>query len=105
MTKEEVKKKICDTIDANKDKLYEIGNSIFQNPELGYKEVKTSALVRKTFDEIGLKHQDNLVITGVKAKLFDDRTEGPNVCIMGELDAVVCPDHPFADKTTGAAHC
>ena len=29
MTKEEVKKKICDTIDANKDKLYEIGNSIF----------------------------------------------------------------------------
>ena len=79
MTKEEVKKKICDTIDANKDKLYEIGNSIFQNPELGYKEVKTSALVRKTFDEIGLKHQDNLVITGVKAKLFDDRTEGHNV--------------------------
>jgi metal-dependent amidase/aminoacylase/carboxypeptidase family protein len=28
-----------------------------------------------------------------------------NVAVMGELDAVVVPDHEFADKKTGAAHC
>ena len=30
--------------------------------------------------------------------------DGPNLCIMGELDAVVCPGHPYADPLTGAAH-
>ena len=29
---------------------------------------------------------------------------GPNVAILGELDAVVCPDSPTADPQTGAAH-
>jgi len=103
MTKEEVKAKVIAEIDANRDRLHEIGNTIFSNPELGYKEYKTSALVKKTLDEIGLSHEDDLIFTGVKAKLFDN-AEGPNVAILGELDAVVCPDHPFADKETGAAH-
>ncbi len=104
MTKQEVKRKVCAAIDANKDKLYDIGMSIFSHPELGYKEYRTADIVKAEFDALGLKHQDNLALTGVKAKLFEN-AEGPNVCIMGELDAVVCPDHPYADPVTGAAHC
>lgn len=104
MTKEQVKAKIIAEIDANKDKLYEIGMSIFSHPELGYKETRTSKIVRDTFDEIGIKYESDLVMTGVKGKLFD-KADGPNICVMGELDAVVCPDHPYADPVTGAAHC
>lgn len=104
MDKELLKQKVCRAIDANKEKICEIGRAIYKTPQLGYKETFASELVQKTFDELGLKYEAGLAVTGVKAKLKDD-AKGPNVAIMGELDAVVCPDHPDADKTTGAAHC
>ena len=104
MDKALLKKQVCDAIDANKEKICEIGRAIYVHPELGYKELFASDMVKKTLDELGLKHEDNLGLTGVKAKLKDN-CDGPNVAIMGELDAVVCPDHPDADKVTGAAHC
>ncbi|MFP4456202.1 MAG: M20/M25/M40 family metallo-hydrolase [Clostridia bacterium] len=44
-----------------------------------------------------------MAITGAKAWL-KGKSEKVNLCIMGELDAVLCPEHPFADVTTGAAH-
>ncbi|MBM3292140.1 amidohydrolase, partial [Candidatus Bathyarchaeota archaeon] len=42
-------------------------------------------------------------ITGVISKLkgVDDR---PNIAIMGELDALIIPEHPEADPITGAVH-
>ncbi len=104
MDKQLLKQKVCRAIDANKDKICEIGLSIYKNPQLGYKETFASDVVQKTFGELGLKYESGLGITGVKAKLKDG-AEGPNVCIMGELDAVVCPDHPDAAPDTGAAHC
>ena len=104
MDKQLLKQKVCRAIDANKDKICEIGLSIYKNPQLGYKETFASDVVQKTFGELGLKYESGLGITGVKAKLKDN-AEGPNVCIMGELDAVVCPDHPDAAPDTGAAHC
>ena len=53
MDRELLKKKVCDAIDANRDKIYEIGRSIYSKPELGYKEVFASETVKKTFDENG----------------------------------------------------
>ena len=104
MDRELMKKKICDTIDANREKICEIGRAIYANPELGYKEVFASGRVKEVYDELGLKYEDGLAVTGIKARLKENTT-GPNVAIMGELDAVVCPDHPNADPVTGAAHC
>ncbi len=103
MDRQTLKDNICKVIDENKELLYDIGMQIYQNPELGYKEFKTSKLVKDMFEKFGLKYEDGLGITGVKAKLFDEKRD-INVAVMGELDAVVCPDHVDADKTTGAAH-
>ncbi len=104
MDKVLLKKKVCDTIDANRDKICEMGRSLYAHPELGYKEVFTAGLVKDTFDRLGMEYEDGLAVTGVKAKLKKDAA-GPNIAIIGELDAVVCPEHPYADKETGAAHC
>ena len=104
MDKELLKQKICNVIDENKDKICAIGQHIFENPELGYKEFMTSELVKKTFDELNISYEKDLGITGVKAKLNDKQDE-MNVAIVAELDAVMCPAHPHADKDTGAAHC
>lgn len=104
MNKELLKKKACEIIDANRDRLFDIGMDLYHHPQTGYKELYASEKVQKVFDELGLKHEDNLAITGVKAELFD-KAEGPNVCIMGELDSLIIPEHPDCDPETGAAHC
>ncbi|MDI6601221.1 MAG: amidohydrolase [Thermoanaerobacteraceae bacterium] len=80
-----------------------MGDEIFKNPELGFKEFKTSELVKKVFDELDLEYQDGLAITGVKA-FSTGKNHDFRVAIMGELDAVVCPAHPYADPLTGASH-
>lgn len=41
-------------------------------------------------------------MTGAKARLIGG--EGPTVAIIGELDAIIVPDHPDADSATGAVH-
>ena len=103
MTKEELKGRCAALIDENKDAIIALGEDIFAHPELGFKEERTSALVRQTFDRLNIPHEDGLAITGVKGNL-KGREPGPRVMIMGELDAVICPLHPQADRATGAAH-
>ncbi|MEL7625134.1 MAG: amidohydrolase [Clostridiales bacterium] len=102
MNKEELKIKVLEQIDKNAQRIIEIGQSIFQNPELGFKEYKTAALTADTLESLGLECQKGLALTGVKA--VAGKNQGPRVMVMGELDAVVCPLHPDADKQTGAAH-
>jgi len=98
-----IKKSVCDEIEKRKDEIIGIGNDIFMHPELGYKEYRTSELVGKIFSEMGLHVTDGLAITGKKARMRG-RNSMLNVCIMGELDSVLCPGHPHADPKTGAAH-
>ena len=103
-TKEELKAAALKAIDDNRDKIMAIGDSIFSEPELGYKEFKTAAKVQAMFDELGIAHKDEVAITGVIAPL-EGRQHKMRLSIMGELDAVVSPKHPNANPATGAAHC
>lgn len=103
-TKEELKKLVCDAIDKRRDDIIALGDSIFDEPELGFKEFKTSAKFKKVLDELNIPYEDEIAITGVKAKL-KGKSDKYTVAVMGELDSVVSPNHPNADKETGAAHC
>ena len=103
MTKEALKARCLQLIEDNKAAIIDIGQEIFAHPELGFKEHNTAALVRSTFERLGIPYRDKLAITGVRGDL-KGRSDGPRVMVMGELDAVVCPLHPQADRTTGAAH-
>ena len=60
MDKEQLKQRISESIDKNRDQIIEIGEQIFNNPELGYKEVKTSALVKDVFKNISLPYEETL---------------------------------------------
>jgi len=100
---QELKKRACEAIDKNRDKIIAIGDSIFEEPELGYKEFKTAEKVKKAFDEMGFKYEDEVAITGIIAPLKGKQSLA-KVSIMGELDAVVAPDHRCAAPESGAAH-
>lgn len=98
-----LKQIVCNTIDKNKEKIIALGEEILKNPELGYKEFKTSELVRTLFHELGLENITEHAITGVKGWAKGSSSE-VKIALIGELDAVLCPAHTFADPKTGAAH-
>ena len=103
MTKDELKQKVCAAIDARGKELIEFGDDILAHPELGYKETRTSAKAEEKFKSLGLDYQRGIALTGLKAKL-KGKASDVSFCVMGELDSVLCPGHPFADPLTGAAH-
>ena len=80
-----------------------IGETIMDAPELGFKEHQTADLVKSCFRRLSLPYDDSLAITGVRAVL-NGSAPGPTIALMGELDALLVPDHPRACARTGAAH-
>lgn len=103
MKKAELKKRICAAIDKRAEEIIAIGDFMFNNPELGYKEHKAASLVEEKFQALGLDYRKGLAVTGLKSRLQGKQNK-LSVAVMGEMDAVVCHDHPHADPTTGAAH-
>lgn len=101
--KEELKSKVCQEIDRRSDEIVEMVKIIWKNPELGYKEVKTSRLVAQKFSEMGIPYRDGLAVTGVRG-VVQGGSAGPTVAVLGELDSVIVRDHPDADPETGAVH-
>ena len=98
-----MKNRVYSAIDARRDDIIRIAETVMKNPELGYKEYKTAELVKEKLAELGLCYRDKLALTGVKATV-KGRSDGPNVAVIGELDAIRCFGHPDADPETGAAH-
>ena len=103
VSRQELKERAFAAIDQNRDKIIALGDSIFAEPELGFKEVKTAAKIKKVFEELGYEYQDGAAITGVIAPRKGKESK-MKVAVMGELDAVVAPNHRCANKETGAAH-
>ncbi|MBI4232924.1 MAG: amidohydrolase [Chloroflexi bacterium] len=103
-TPDELKAIALRRIDAHKDEVIRIAKLILQNPEPGFYEAKTSRLVAQKLTELGIPHRTGIALTGIKGYLECRGGPGPTVAVLGELDSLRVPDHPYADKTTGAAH-
>ncbi len=103
MDKATLKKQACEAIRAHADEIMSLGDSIFREPELGFKETATAAKVAAAFTRYGIAHTTGHAITGVKGRLKGAKPRR-TVAVLGELDAVICYDHPFANPQTGAAH-
>jgi amidohydrolase len=104
MTRDELKQRVHAAIDRRAPEIIEVGERIRRNPELGFKEVRTAALVAETLDRLGLQPKTGLALTGVRAELPGGAGPGPTAALLGELDGLVVAGHPDADPVTGAAH-
>jgi amidohydrolase len=98
-----LKERACRAIDARRDAILAAAEDIRLNPELGFKEFRTAAVVSEHLSRLGIAYEHGLAITGVKGMLHG-RSDGVTVAYMGELDSIIVPDHPNADPVTGAAH-
>jgi amidohydrolase len=102
-SKDDLKRAVCAAIDRHADTIIDLGETILRNPETGFNEVKTAALVAERMAALGLAPRTGLALTGVNGRLAG-RKPGPRLAFIGELDSLRTSEHPLADPATGAAH-
>jgi amidohydrolase len=103
LTKAELKDKAFAEIDQRADELISISQHILANPEPGFREFKTAALVGEKFAEMGVPFRSGLGMTGLRGEILGG-SEGPTMAILGELDSLIVNEHPHSNPATGAAH-
>jgi amidohydrolase len=79
-----------------------LGDFLYENPELGYKEFIATEEVSKRLEDLGLNVNKNIARTGCVGKT--QKKDGPTIGVLGELDAVICHEHVDSDLVTGAVH-
>ncbi len=94
---------VAEAVEKHRNLIWEAEKYIWENPETGYKEYKTSAYMAAEFEKLGyeLTYADG--ITGFYTEI-DTGREGPTVLVLAELDSVICSAHPESNKETGAVH-
>lgn len=91
-------------VEKHKTLILDAFDYIWKHPETGFREVKTTKYLRDAFEALGYDVISAEDITGFYTVL-DTGREGPEVLVLGELDALICSSHPDADPETGAVHC
>ena len=80
---------------------------IHQNPELGFEEFETTALVEKVLDELGIEHRKNGDKTGVIAQLKGGLPGDRVIALRADMDALKLQEDTgleFASKKLGISH-
>ena len=77
--------KLSDKLDAA-DRLISIRHQIHAQPEMAFKEFKTSDLVAKTLEAAGIEVHRGLAGTGVVGVL--KRGKGPSIGLRADMDAL-----------------
>ena len=103
LSRDDLKRKAAEAIEARSDELVELVKGILANPEPGFRETKTARVVAAKFAELGMPARVGLGLTGVRADMVGS-SPGPALAILGEMDSLIVSEHPHADAETGAAH-
>jgi len=104
MSKQDLKNRIIEAIDNNRDAIIRAGREIYSTPELGYKEVESTKTTVNFLKNLGVEVEGNIAVTGCRARLNEGAT-GPKIAILGELDSVAVADHPDAAENGNMHAC
>lgn len=92
---------LSNRVNNHRELLQNTFDFIWTHPETGYKEWQTNAHLKEAFENLGYTLTEAGDIPGFYAEA-DTGRPGPCVLVMGELDALNCPNHP--DQVDGKAH-
>lgn len=81
------KEKIAEIADGNADHIIEVREKIHANPELSFKEFKTSDLVRQELTRIGIKFEDSPIQNGIIGEI-DSGKPGKLLMLRADMDAL-----------------
>lgn len=96
-----IKELLCNIIEKNRNEIINIGENIFTNPELGFKEFKTSKVIAEYLSNMSLDFEDSISVTGIKSSIGNN---GINIGLIAEMDAVPTYGHKYSSDDSSAAH-
>ncbi len=102
VAKEELRLAALAAADRLAPAVFRTADFLFENPELGYKETRATAHVGDLLERAGYMVERDIAVTGVSARMPEIK-KGPTLALMGELDAIVCKEHPCSNEL-GAVH-
>lgn len=88
-SREELRRKIVDAIEAKRDDIIQISGEILANPEIGYEEFKSSQLIADEIGKAGLEVEKPVggLETAFRASAKGNG-DGPTVAVLAEYDAL-----------------
>jgi len=104
-TMDRIEQRILQLIESHSKDIIEVGRDVYRNAELGYKEHRTSALIREKLESLGIVCGENLAVTGFKGYLKPKDAGSPVLAVIGEMDGLPISNHICANPETGASHC
>ena len=97
--------KLKDESKSISDWIINIRRELHEHPELMYEEFKTSELIRRELDKLGIPYKHPIAETGVLASIGNGN--GPCVALRADMDALPIheeTDVPFKSKIDGKMH-
>ncbi len=95
--------KIIQAVDKHKDLIVGALDFMWENPETGFHEWKATHYLEEKYEALGYELTKAGNIPGFYT-VIDTGRPGPEILVLGELDALLCPGHFHAHPETGAAH-
>ena len=89
------------------DEITEIRRDIHKNPELGFQETRTSALIREKLTEYGVDKLESLAPTAVIGYICGGRGKGRTVALRADIDALPVEEAtglPYSSQVPGVMH-
>ena len=80
-------KQFAQRVEKYRQLIFDAEKYIWQNPETGYKEFKTTAYLATEFEKLGYKVNYAEDITGFYT-VIDTGKKGPEILILAELDTL-----------------
>lgn len=96
-----MQRKIIAELNQNYEDTIALAETLFQNPELGFKEFKTRKILIDYFKNHGIDVWQEFAYTGFAIRIGN---QGANIGLIAEMDAIPTPNHPFANHDDYAAH-
>lgn len=101
-----MKERINKLAKQNLGKIVEIRRELHQNPEIGFHEFKTAALIKKELDKLGISYKREIAKTGVVG-LIEGKYPGKTVLLRADMDALPIheeTDCEYKSKIPGMMH-
>lgn len=98
-----LKGKVIEQVEKDKEEYLKVGRRIYENPETGFKEHQTTNFIANELKKLGFRVDRNIAVTGCRA-YGKEKKEEIKIAVLGELDSVICSEHPDSDEKTGAVH-
>lgn len=98
---------IIDEVRELQDFLIKTRRTIHQNPELGFEEIETAALICTELDSLHIPYTKEIAITGIIGIIEGKKGPGKTLLLRADMDALPLPEDTnleFKSKNNGVFH-